>query len=438
MPLAPSFSQQQFRIAAEAKYGVAPSASAWRRLNAMTMMLEPTFETEQFAPQGAQVPTISALNDDYTQGEGEGKADYESIIYPLSSLLGDATISTPGGGTNSRHWDFAWDGQTPYIPRSFAVQVGLPGDAEQALGCLFNGMGISGARDGMDFDTELFGLALSTGNTMGGATNEVQTVTITGSPTGGTFLLTFRGRTTATIAYNASAAAVQSALEALDTIGIGGVICTGGALPGTGVICTFKGALGGQDLPIMTANSAALTGGSSPAVSVAETTPGADTVTSITAVPMFPLHFSVYMDDSWAGLGTTKLLHAYDMDFGFGEKFERTRPINRLRDSDSYVEMAEQEHELTLAFAVDATAKGLIDKIRSGGMKFIRIESQGGNIEGSIPYLFRLDLAAFIKEAAPGDELDSIYTREFTFGVGRDTVSGNAIACRVTNSRTAL
>lgn len=43
----------------------------------------------------------------------------------------------------------------------------------------------------------------------------VSTVTL-GSPSGGTFTLTYRGRTTDTIAYNATAAAVKSALVALD------------------------------------------------------------------------------------------------------------------------------------------------------------------------------------------------------------------------------
>lgn len=54
-----------------------------------------------------------------------------------------------------------------------------------------------------------------------GGTNDVQTVTVGGSPTGGTFTLTFGGQTTAGIAYNAAASAVQSALAALSTIGAG-------------------------------------------------------------------------------------------------------------------------------------------------------------------------------------------------------------------------
>jgi hypothetical protein len=53
------------------------------------------------------------------------------------------------------------------------------------------------------------------------------TVTIGGTPTGGTFTLTFGGQTTAGIAYNAATSAVQSALVALSSIGAGNAVVTG-------------------------------------------------------------------------------------------------------------------------------------------------------------------------------------------------------------------
>jgi len=104
--------------------------------------------------------------------------------------------------------------------------------------------------------------------------DEVQQVAITGGPTGGTFTLTFSGQTTAGIAYNASASAVQSALEALSNTNPGDVTCTGGALPGTPVDATFGGQYAGTDVPQMTADSTGLTGGTSPTVTVTTTTPG--------------------------------------------------------------------------------------------------------------------------------------------------------------------
>lgn len=105
------------------------------------------------------------------------------------------------------------------------------------------------------------------------ATNEVQTLSITGSPTGGTFTLTFGGHTTSSIAYNASASTVQTALRALSSIGSTGVVCSGGSLPGTAVIITFQGSLANTDEALIT-HTDSLTGGTSPAVVITETTKG--------------------------------------------------------------------------------------------------------------------------------------------------------------------
>ncbi|MEU7338711.1 hypothetical protein [Streptomyces sp. NPDC007074] len=103
-------------------------------------------------------------------------------------------------------------------------------------------------------------------------TDEVQTVTITGGPTGGTFTLTFNGQTTSSIVYNAAASAVQSALEALSNIAPGDVTVTG-STGGPYTVTFGGGAYDGTDVPQMTA-TASLTGGTSPAVAVATTTSG--------------------------------------------------------------------------------------------------------------------------------------------------------------------
>jgi hypothetical protein len=89
------------------------------------------------------------------------------------------------------------------------------------------------------------------------AVNETQTVTITGGPTGGTFTLTYGGQTTATIAYNAAASAVRTALGAISSVGgAGNVSVTGGPGPTTPYVVTFKGALGMTDVALMTASAA--------------------------------------------------------------------------------------------------------------------------------------------------------------------------------------
>ena len=76
--------------------------------------------------------------------------------------------------------------------------------------------------------------------------NEVQTITLNNSPTGGTFRLTFGSEQTAAIAYNASSGTVDAALEALsgiDTV----TICTTEVLrarPGDLPFCALLALLG--------------------------------------------------------------------------------------------------------------------------------------------------------------------------------------------------
>lgn len=104
--------------------------------------------------------------------------------------------------------------------------------------------------------------------------NEVQTVSITGAPTGGTFTLSFKGYTTTPLAWNATAATVDAALEALSSVGTNGVVAGGGPGPATPWTVQFAGQLGNQAVPLLTGSAALLTGGTTPAVTVTRTTPG--------------------------------------------------------------------------------------------------------------------------------------------------------------------
>lgn len=118
-----------------------------------------------------------------------------------------------------------------------------------------------------------------------GSTSEVQTVTITGTPTGGTFTLTAGGETTAGIAYNATASAVKAALAALPSITAADVAVTGGPGPGTPYVVAFRGQFAGENVAQMTASATNLTGGSSPAVTVTTTTAGGSSAESGLDVP---------------------------------------------------------------------------------------------------------------------------------------------------------
>jgi RHS repeat-associated protein len=104
--------------------------------------------------------------------------------------------------------------------------------------------------------------------------DSVQQVQLTGTPTGGTFTLTFNGQTTSSIAYNASAATVQSAVQGLSSIGSGNALVAGGI--GGPWQVRFVGTLGGSVRPALTGNGSGLTGGTSPTVALTITSLGGD------------------------------------------------------------------------------------------------------------------------------------------------------------------
>lgn len=112
--------------------------------------------------------------------------------------------------------------------------------------------------------------------------NEVQTLASSGA-TAGTFTLSFGNyglqnpvgyvTTTAPLAYTATAAQVLTALQGLDSIGVGNVAVTGGPANTTALVITFQGRLAAQDLGLIQIDKSGLTGGAAAAIS--ETTRGA-------------------------------------------------------------------------------------------------------------------------------------------------------------------
>lgn len=118
------------------------------------------------------------------------------------------------------------------------------------------------------------------GTTLKMTSVEVQTIAISGTPSGGYYLLHFTDRdgyvqTTAPLVYNASGTAVQTALRTLT--GLGTVtVSTAGSTPDFTHTVTFIDVPN----PAQLTSTAALTGGSGPAVAHATTTAGSAYVLS--------------------------------------------------------------------------------------------------------------------------------------------------------------
>ncbi len=148
-------------------------------------------------------------------------------------------------------------------------------------------LALTGPTDGKPFtvtssaaDAGNFGLTISTVTAGAAGTNEKQRITLAGTPTGGTFALSFGGQTTGIIPFNASAATVDSALEGLSSIGAGNVTTTGSAGDWT---VEFTGALAGTDVALIAGDGTLLTGAANVTVSTTtQGSPGTNEVQRIT------------------------------------------------------------------------------------------------------------------------------------------------------------
>jgi hypothetical protein len=233
--------------------------------------------TERFLVLGADMEGAFLKSDELHQVDKAGS----------SSALRDAVIGRIGGFTAvvsnaiPANVGFAFH-KTAYVlgMRAPAVPDGASFGASRSA----FGLSMRWIRD-YDFrnvqDRSMFDVYMGTNIVADGA-NEAQTVTITGTPTGGTFTLTWNGQTTAAIAYNATAAAVQTALRALSNMPESGVTVSGGPGPGTAYTVTFTDS---YNVAQMTASGASLTGGSSPAVAIA-TAVGGGTDSFVRAVKL--------------------------------------------------------------------------------------------------------------------------------------------------------
>jgi len=224
--------------------------------------------TERYLVAGADFEGLLLKSDELHQVDKAGS----------DSALRDATIGRLAGFSqvvisNALPSDVAFAfHRTAYVLSMQAPAI--PAGASYGASRSFAGLAMRWIRD-YDFrnvqDRSLFDVYIGTNVVADGpGAAEVQTVTITGSPTGGHFNLTFKDRTTDNLAHNATAAAVQTALRALPTVGANGVTVTGS---GGGPYTVTFNIPGPGDVPQMTATHA-FTGGTSPNVAVATTTPG--------------------------------------------------------------------------------------------------------------------------------------------------------------------
>jgi hypothetical protein len=269
--------------------------------------------------------------------------------------------------------------------------------------------------------------------------SEVNVVTITGGPSGGTFTITVNGQTTAGIAYNAIASVVQTALEALSNVAPGDVTVTGSA--GGPYTLTWDGALANTDVTI-SSSGASLTGGTTPAATTTTTTPGGITIHEVQAIA--PPEQDVYIDTTFGGIGTTKVdVKSADVAFT-----GLTRPDWRINSAlTSYKKDVLQVPTLTCN-VVTANSDGSDGEFDSrqayqdlldGDTLYLRLKAEGPEIESGQTFLFQADMAVKAGDnMAQLADSEGFETLPLPLSLVHDATMGTALQVLVRNDLTSV
>ena len=419
------------RIKRESSYGV-PGSSDWMQLNGFGMNVSPSIVKNPVRVPGAFVPVGNTVDDQSGTGSYEGAIDLNGIIIPYSSIFGPPTTTSLGSGAYQHK--FIFKGRKPNRAVTWTAHMGYAGRAREATGLIFNSFSMSGGRpDGFTVNGNVFSKVPTPITAFGGTTNEVQRITITGSPTSGSFDLTVLGETI-TVPYNASASALLALLEATFNIEPGDVAVSGGALPGTPIDVAFGGYYAGENVPQMTVNNAGLSGGSSPAAAVTTTTPGAEDVVNISQKIAGATSGDVWVDDSWAALGTTKSISTLGLGFDIPDRMQRVTPIDSSFAGDGIVDMGEQDFTQNLQLAWNAASDEEYLKLINGEPTFIRTKFTGLEIGGGIHYSLMVDSCVDWSGVDNVTETQGVATMPYNGSLIIDPTTQNFLEVTVVNT----
>jgi hypothetical protein len=164
-------------------------------------------------------------------------------------------------------------------------------------------------------------------------------------------------------------------------------------------------------------------------------------VTQVSAVPVPSRNYDVYIDDTWAALGTTKYLSAYDVSAGVGATWGMDSPINsEIISFESLMENLDTDYSGEMSVGLKPANAVLFDSFTNDTQKFVRIAADGPVIAGTTRYRIQLDFSIIVTaRGAVGDAPNSsTKILPFSYEFSPDNISGNLIELTIVNTVPSL
>lgn len=156
--------------------------------------------------------------------------------------------------------------------------------------------------------------------------------------------------------------------------------------------------------------------------------------------PILPTHVDVYLDNTSAGLGTTKLLRVLEATWTLGDRFNPLWVLNSTLSSYAAHVESEPNAQVTLLMEADAEGMAQLTQMRAGSTKFLQIKATSTELAGAATQMYELKLDTAVKVAEVGDfsDEDGVYAIEWTFDMVYDGTWGKAFNVDLINKETTL
>lgn len=398
-----------------------------RTLGALNITATPEPNVKLSKAKGRKFATAATLISETTKYAMDGDATYDELIYPLAGIACVPTITTPGGATLTRQWDFRIDPSNPDTVQTYSFETGSNARNTAGTWLQLTEFGItSGRQDVLKLSGAAIGQAL--------LDDKVRTLVVLGA-SGGTFTISIGAGTTASIAYNAAASAVQSAIRAV--AGNSNVTVVGTSLA-LGLRADFSADYANVEVPTLSVSSS-LTG-TSPSVTLTRVNPSA---AQLALQTISPVGLDYYVStSSYSNLisGGIHLTNTFGFDWKIANRAAAYMPVNSANGV-GFAGVTESEMTSEVKLTPEAGVEGATfwRSLRSGSRIWMRAVATGALIESGFNYLYDHRCCLYIKNISEPKDVDgSVMGYEVSAEFAYDPTWGNASTWTLRNTLTAL
>jgi hypothetical protein len=156
--------------------------------------------------------------------------------------------------------------------------------------------------------------------------------------------------------------------------------------------------------------------------------------TSVTEAPILPTHLNVYVNDTFAAIGTTKLTRDFNAVWRCNDIAGQVWPINSANASFAADVEIVPTVEMELQASADTAGMAFLTAVRAGATKYIRLEAISTVLAGAATAFYKvwIDGALKVKSVGGFDDADGLKVVNWTLGAVQDTTFSATAFSRVT------